>query len=77
MSELVSRITINPDICNGRPTFRGKRITVQTILEFLAAGDSKEDILKEYPTLEAADIKAALEFASRLMNNSFSVKSVA
>ena len=77
MSELISRITINPDICNGKPTFRGKRISVQTILEFLAAGDSPEEILKQYPALEKEDIKAALEFASRLMNNSFSVKSVA
>ncbi|CAN5233702.1 hypothetical protein BH23BAC1_BH23BAC1_32620 [soil metagenome] len=64
MSELISRITINPDICNGKPTLRGKRITVQTVIEFLAAGDSKEDILREYPTLEEDDIKAALEYIS-------------
>lgn len=77
MSNLISRITINPDICNGKPTIRGKRITVQTILEFLAAGNSNDEILSQYPNLENDDIKACLEFASKLMNNSFSVKSVA
>lgn len=77
MSSLISRITIEPDICNGKPTIRGKRIAVQTILEFLAAGDSHEEILYQYPILEEEDIKACLEFASKLMNNSFSVKSVA
>ncbi|MGZ5244603.1 MAG: DUF433 domain-containing protein [Bacteroidia bacterium] len=77
MSDLLSRITIDPDVLNGKPAFRGHRISVQTVLEFLAAGDSKEDILQAYPMLEKEDIQAALEFASRLMDNSFSVKSVA
>lgn len=77
MSNLISRITIDADICNGKPTIRGKRITAQTILEYLAAGDSHEEILKQYPILEDEDIKACLEFASKLMNNSFSIKSVA
>jgi len=77
MSELISRITIDPNICNGKPTIRGKRITVQSILEFLAAGDSTEDILYQFPSLEPEDIKACLEFASKLVNNSFTVKSVA
>jgi len=43
------RITIDPDLCNGRPTLRGKRIAVQTVLEFLGAGDSEADILEQYP----------------------------
>ncbi len=77
MSNLISRITIDPNICNGKPTIRSKRITVQTILEYMAAGDSKEEILKQYPVLDENDIKACLEFALKLMNNSFSVKSVA
>jgi uncharacterized protein (DUF433 family) len=47
------RITLNPDICNGRPVVRGTRITVQTVLEFLAAGDSVDDVLAEYPDLNA------------------------
>lgn len=77
MSKLISRITIDPNICNGKPIIRGKRITVQTILEFLAAGDSHEDLLKAYPSLEPNDIKAVLEFASKMMDSTFTVKSVA
>jgi hypothetical protein len=46
------RIVINPEICNGRPVVRGTGITAQTVLEFLAAGDSVEDVLEEYPTLK-------------------------
>lgn len=67
------RISINPDICNGRPVVRGTRIAVQTILEFLAAGDSVEDVLEEYPSLVREDIQACLDYASRLMGNHFSV----
>ena len=64
MSNLISRITINPEICNGKPIIRGKRITVQTIIGFLAAGDSIEEVLNQYPSLERDDTEAALEFAS-------------
>ena len=77
MSSSQSKITIDPGICNGKPVIRGKRITVQTILEFMAAGDSKEDILKAYPSLTLEDIKASLEFASKIMDHSFRVKPVA
>jgi uncharacterized protein (DUF433 family) len=51
-----NRISISPDICNGRPVITGTRITVQTILEFLGAGDSIEEVLEEYPSLTAEDI---------------------
>lgn len=44
-------ITVDPDICNGQPEIRDTRITVQTVLEFLGAGDSIDDILEEYPSL--------------------------
>jgi uncharacterized protein (DUF433 family) len=67
------RITINPDVCNGRPVVRGTRITVQTILEFLAAGDSIEEVLEEYPRLVREDVQACLDYASRVMGNHFSV----
>lgn len=60
------RITINPDICNARPVVRGTRIAVQTVLEFLAAGDSFEDVLEEYPRLTREDIQACLDYASRI-----------
>jgi len=49
-------ITIDADVCNGKPTIRGQRVTVQTILEFLSAGESQEEILKQYPTLTKEDI---------------------
>ncbi len=67
------RISIKPDVCNGRPVIRGTRITVQTVLEFLAAGDPVEDVLEESPRLTRADVQACLDYASRVMGNHFSV----
>jgi len=61
---MLERITVNLDICNGKPVIRGTRITVQTVLEFLAAGDSVEDVLEEYPTLKREDVQACLDYAS-------------
>jgi len=72
-----NRITINPDLCNGKPTIRGKRITVQTILEFLKAGENQQEILKQYPSLETEDINACLTFACNLMNHKYILKEVA
>lgn len=60
----LDRITITPDICNGKPTIRGMRITVKTILELIAAGETFENILEAYPYLEREDISAAINFAS-------------
>jgi uncharacterized protein (DUF433 family) len=54
------RIIIDPAICNGRPTVRGTRITAQTVLEFLGAGDSIENLLEEYPSLSRYDVLACL-----------------
>jgi uncharacterized protein (DUF433 family) len=76
MASLINRITIDDKICNGKPTIRGKRITVQTILEFLSAGDKPEDILKHYPSLNKDDIKACLKFAANMMQNSYSISTV-
>ena len=59
-NHVMDRIEINPDICNGKPVIKGTRITVQTILEFLGAGDSIEEVLEGYPTLDRKDILAAL-----------------
>lgn len=59
----LDRVTIIPDICNGKPTIRGLRITVETILQFLSAGDSVETIIKSYPFLEKEDIQASVAFA--------------
>jgi uncharacterized protein (DUF433 family) len=52
---------------------RGTRITVQTVLEFLATGDSVEDMLEEYPALKREDVQACLDYASKLMANHYSV----
>lgn len=71
MTFFEGRITILPDVCNGQPTIRGKRITVQTILEFLSAGDSQEDILQQYPSLEPEDLYACLKFAAYLMSHKY------
>ena len=77
MDYLMDRITVDSLICNGKPVIRGKRITVQTILEFLSAGDSKEEILNQYPTLEADDINACIRFAAELMNHQYSIQAIA
>ena len=71
------RVAIDPDICNGRPVIRGTRITVQTILEFLGAGDSIEEVLEEYPTLTREDVLACLQYSSRLMGNHFRLEALA
>jgi len=64
MSELY-RITVDPGVCGGRPCLRGLRIRVKDILDLLAAGATREEILADYPLLEAGDITAALEYAAR------------
>jgi uncharacterized protein (DUF433 family) len=76
-SPLESRITIDPTVCNGKPTIRGKRITVHNVLEFLSAGESREEILRQYPSLEAADIDACLAFAATLMGHNYVGKIIA
>lgn len=73
---LTERIAVNPDICNGRPVIRGMRITVQTILEFLFAGTSREELLHQYPGLENADIDACYQFAIEMMNRNYFIKEI-
>jgi uncharacterized protein (DUF433 family) len=62
----IDRITINPDICNGKPVIRGLRIAVETILDYLSAGETPEDLLRHHPMLEPDNISACLAFASRV-----------
>ncbi len=71
------KIEINDNVCGGKPTIRGMRITVQTILELLSAGNKPEEILAAYPMLESEDITASLSFASQLMSRQFQIKPVA
>ncbi len=74
MEDPLTRITIDPDICNGKPTIRGKRITVETVLDFLSSGESREEILRQYPSLQALDIEACLAFATALMSRRYVIK---
>ena len=60
---LTERIAIDPEICDGRPIVRGMRITVQTLLEYLTAGTTRDEILYQYPALENDDIDACIIFA--------------
>ena len=59
---------LNPEICHGKPTIRNTRYLVESILEYLAGGDSTEDILKEFSDLEKEDILACLAFAAKLIH---------
>ena len=65
MKPILSRITIDPNICHGKPVIRGLRYPVESILEYLAGGDTIEDILAEFPDLERDDVLACLEFAAQ------------
>lgn len=64
--KLAERITIDPDICHGKPSIRGLRYPVETILELLSSGMTTDEILADYEDLEREDILAALSFAARL-----------
>ncbi len=63
--DLLSRITIDPEICHGKPTIRGLRYTVESILEYLGGGDSFEDVLAEFPDLTRGDLQACIQFATQ------------
>jgi len=77
MTYIFDRITIDDELCNGKPTIRGMRITVQTVLEFLFSGTSEEELLKQYPILEKEDIKACQQFALELMNKNYTISNIA
>lgn len=77
MEYIFDRITIDDELCNGKPTIRGMRITVQTVLEFLFNGTSEEEILEQFPTLEKEDIKACQQFAIELMNKNYKISEIA
>jgi uncharacterized protein (DUF433 family) len=68
VSEL-HRITVDPEVCGGRPCLRGLRVRVSDLLDLLAAGASRDEILTDYPYLEAGDIAAALEYAARQLDH--------
>ena len=69
--ELLSRITINPNVCFGKPCIRGHRIWVSLILDFLASGMTAQEILESYPDLEAADILACIAYGAEMSRERF------
>ena len=64
--QLLDRITIDPNICHGKPAIRGLRYPVETMLELMASGQTIESLLEDYPDLEREDFLACLEFAAKL-----------
>lgn len=66
-TSLLSRITVDPDVCHGKPCIRGLRYPVESILEYLAGGDSVDQVLAEFPDLERDDILACLEFSRKML----------
>ena len=71
LNALLERISINPNICFGKPTIRGTRIWVSLILDFLASGMSIPDILREYPQLTEADVRAAIAYGAEMARERF------
>ena len=64
--ELVKRITIDPDICHGKPTIRGLRYPVDNMLELMASGMTMDELLEDYPDLEKDDFLACIDYAAKL-----------
>ena len=74
--QLYKNIITHPDICNGKAVIRNTRITVQTIMEFVLAGESTEQILKSYPRLSEEDIVTCKEFVSLILEKPTLVKPI-
>lgn len=66
MERLLDRITINPNICHGKPSIRNMRYPVELVLDLLASGMTNEEIINDYPAIEVEDIRACLSYASKL-----------
>ena len=73
MEELLDRITVDPDVLVGKPVIRGTRIPVYLIVGLVANGLTTKEILKEYPRLKEEDVKAALLYASKLVESEVTV----
>jgi uncharacterized protein (DUF433 family) len=69
--ELLTRITIDPKVCFGKPCLRGHRIWVSLILDLLAEGATTAEILRDYPQLEDADVKACLAYGAEMARERF------
>ena len=71
MNELLNRISVNPNICFGKPCIKGTRIWVSLILDFLSNGMSFDEVLEEYPSLTMEDIRAAIAYGSEMSRERF------
>jgi len=67
VESLLTRITINPEVLHGKPTVRNMRYSVESILDYLAAGDTPEDIIAEFPDLQRDDVLACIAYAAASM----------
>lgn len=70
-NELLSRISADPSVCSGKPCIRGHRISVSLVLDYLANGMTKEEILAEYPQLDEKDIRACIAYGAELSKEHF------
>jgi len=68
-SEVFPRITVDPEVCFGKPCIRGMRVRVADILEMFAAGAGRDEVLRDFPYLEDEDLTAALTYAARASDN--------
>jgi len=73
MEKLLDRIVVDPNILAGKPVIKGTRIPVYLIIELIATGMNIKDVLKEYPELKEEDVKAALLYASKLLEREITV----
>jgi uncharacterized protein (DUF433 family) len=71
--QLYKKIISNPDICNGKPTIKGTRITVQSVMSFILAGDTDESVLESYPRMTAEDLRTCKEFTAMLLDKPISI----
>lgn len=73
MEELLERIAVDPNVLAGKPVIKGTRIPIYLIVELIASGMTMKDVLKEYPELKEDDVKAALLYASKLLEKEITV----
>jgi len=73
MEKLLERVVVDPNVLAGKPVIRGTRIPVYLIVELIATGTNVNDVVKEYPELQDDDVKAALLYASKLLEREITV----
>ena len=71
MNPLLERISINPEVCFGKPCIRGTRIWISLLLDLLASGATEDKVLKEYPQLKPEDIRAAIAYGAEMSRDRY------